>query len=99
MAWRRGPTGVAEQGMYARIAQEPGRSRRLCEKALSAGEATKSVERGVEKSEHLHRTSESGEPCPRDPEEGERVPSYGVRRRERWRDNRARQVSQRDSDG
>jgi hypothetical protein len=29
MAWRSGPTGVEEQGTYARVRQEPGRSRRL----------------------------------------------------------------------
>ena len=44
MTWRKGPTGVEEQGTYARVRQEPGRSRRL--RASGTAERRKRSEAG-----------------------------------------------------
>jgi hypothetical protein len=104
-ARRVGPTGVGEQGMQARVLQEPGRPRHLRRGGprQSAGryrpsegnEARREGWRGVRAP---RRTDEAGEPTRGTPW---RKGGAGMQNRaeERWERHRARKLSQRNSNG
>ena len=69
VAWGRGSAGVAERGMYARVVQEPGRSRLLHREGGGAGAANEVVQalgeivrlRGSEEGEAVVAPSEGDE--------------------------------------
>ena len=67
-------TGIGDIGMYARTAQEPGRSCRLRLRGRNVQREATSVSRDGGKSERRSKSKEMGEPIRRDPVEQRAAP-------------------------
>jgi len=93
--WRVGYTGVEEQGTCAQAPQEPGRSSPLLRRQVSLNEGNEVTRNGWLDVGVAHSTNEGGELDA--PGTRWREGATGLLKRwsERWRDDSARQTSQR----